>query len=388
MAATATSLLIDKFRAVRKYSEDICKPLLTEDYVIQPADFVSPPKWHLGHVTWFFETLVLKKYLKGYKEFHPQYGFIFNSYYETVGKRVVRANRGDLSRPSVKEIYAYRRYVDEAMEKLLDEDIADEAESVIEIGLNHEQQHQELLITDIKYILGNNPLFPAYGKLFDDMVTVDNKYHYTEMLRGLYEIGYKGNGFCYDNELQPHPVYLLDYQISDNLVTNGEYLEFINAGGYNNFNYWHSDGWAWVNTNHIQSPLYWHKIDGKWFEYTLEGLKPLNEKAILKHVSFYEAFAYSQWKGERLPTEFEWEAASIHFKWGSRWEWTQSSYLPYPGFTKLQGALGEYNGKFMVSQQVLRGSSVATPEGHSRKTYRNFFYPHERWQFTGIRLAK
>lgn len=387
MNTVVIPVLLKRYLAVRKHSEDICQPLEIEDYVVQPQGNVSPPKWHLGHITWFFETLVLKQFVPGYQEFDPQFGFVFNSYYESVGARVLRTNRGNLSRPSVKKIYAYRRYVDEAMEKFLQGDVPAEAESIIEVGLNHEQQHQELLLTDIKFILGNNPLFPVYYESFKDAMA-SNDDGYTEMKKGLYEIGFTGDGFCYDNELQRHPEYLQDYSICNRLVTNGDYLEFMNDGGYRDFNFWHSDGWAWVNNNHIQSPLYWHQIDGQWHEYTLSGLHLLDKTAPVRHVCYYEAFAYAQWRGQRLPTEAEWEAASNRFKWGSRWEWTESSYLPYPGFKKLPGALGEYNGKFMVGQKVLKGASVATPEGHSRKTYRNFFYPHERWQFTGIRLAK
>lgn len=379
--------ILDSFRKVRKHSEDICKPLMTEDYVVQPIADVSPPKWHLAHVTWFFETLVLKPYLKGYEEFDPQYNFLFNSYYETVGTRWIRAKRGELSRPTVKEIYEYRKYVDDAMSGLLQQNLPDDAVDTIITGLNHEQQHQELLLTDIKYILGNNPIYPPYDVNYKEPF-FSNGSGYTKMEKGLYEIGYKGNGFCFDNELQPHKIYLEDFQISNACVTNGEYAEFIKDGGYKNFHFWHSDGWRWINENHIECPLYWHLIDGKWYEYNLEGLKPLDGNTILRHVSYFEAFAYAQWRKLRLPTEGEWEAASDKFTWGSRWEWTESSYLAYPGFKKLPGALGEYNGKFMVNQKVLRGASGATPEGHSRKTYRNFFYPDERWQYTGIRLAK
>lgn len=387
MDTVITPVMSKRYHAVRKHTEDLCKPLETEDYVVQPQTNASPPKWHLGHVTWFFESLVLKRYLKGYKEWDPKFGFIFNSYYESAGPRVLRSNRGLLSRPTVKDIYAYRKYVDDAMDKLFEVELPAEAASVIEVGLNHEQQHQELLLTDIKVILGHNPLFPVYDPGFAEKLP-DNANGYTAMNNGLYDIGYQGDGFCYDNELNRHRVYLPDYQISNRLVTNGEYLEFMNSGGYKDYNLWHSDGWAWVNANQIGSPWYWHWIDGKWNEYTLNGLHPLNEKAAVRHVNYYEAFAFAQWKGQRLPTEFEWEAASDHFDWGSRWEWTESSYLPYPGFKKLPGALGEYNGKWMVGQKVLRGASMATPKGHSRKTYRNFFYPQERWQFTGIRLAK
>ncbi len=385
MLITSTGLL-EKFKLVRDHTESLCKPLMTEDYVVQPIAQISPPKWHLGHTTWFFETMVLKKYQQGYKEFHPEFNFVFNSYYETVGARVIRTDRGNLSRPSVKDIYAYRKYVNEAMEKLMEGELPEEAESIIEIGLNHEQQHQELLLTDIKYILGNNPLFPLYDENYiEDQPNSDEGY--INMKEGLYEIGFKGVGFCYDNELKPHKVYLENYQISRRLVTNGDYLEFIQDGGYEKFNFWHSDGWAWAKESK-KAPLYWHKIDDQWHEYTLAGLKLLDRDATLRHINYYEAFAYAQWKGRRLPTEAEWEAAADQFNWGSRWEWTESSYLPYPGFSKLPGALGEYNGKFMVSQKVLRGASVATPKGHSRKTYRNFFYPNERWQYTGIRLAK
>lgn len=387
MIKARKSALAAKYRKVRKYSEALCKPLKTEDYVVQPIDFVSPPKWHLGHVTWFFETLVLKPFLKRYKEFDPQFGYVFNSYYETVGKRVNRAERGNLSRPAVSEIFQYRKYVDSAMFQLFDRNLPEDVLDIIETGLNHEQQHQELLLTDIKYILGNNPLFPAYDEKYVESGFSSRK-GMVKMTAGLYEAGYRGTAFCYDNELEPHKVYLDAFGISNGYVTNGEYETFIRDGGYRDFNLWHSDGWKWVNQNHIDSPLYWHFINGRWYEYTLGGLKPLDRKAPVKHVSYYEAFAYAQWKGMRLPTEFEWEAASGKFNWGSRWEWTESSYLPYPGYKKLPGALGEYNGKFMVGQKVLRGASVATPAGHSRNTYRNFFYPHERWQYIGIRLAK
>lgn len=387
MLDTISTVTLDQFRKVREHTENICKPLITEDYVIQPIADVSPPKWHLGHTTWFFETMVLKAFLDDYQEFHPDYNFVFNSYYETVGARVIRTDRGNLSRPSVRDVYRYREHVNLAMQKLLQNELSDEIASIIRIGLNHEQQHQELLLTDIKYILGNNPLFPAYDPHFKEDGKVRGS-GYTKMKEGLYQIGYTGDGFCYDNELQPHQVYLQDYEISNRLVTNGDFLEFMEDGGYKDFNLWHAEGLDWVKQNQIQAPLYWHEIDGRWYEYTLSGLAPVDENAVLRHVSYYEAFAYAQWKGERLATEFEWEAAAEKFEWGSRWEWTESSYLPYPGFAKVPGALGEYNGKFMVSQKILRGASVATPNGHSRKTYRNFFYPQQRWQFTGIRLAK
>lgn len=382
--------LLEKYLWVRKYSEDICKPLKTEDYVVQPVVDVSPPKWHIGHVTWFFETLVLKPYLKNYKEFHPQYNFVFNSYYETVGARVIRTDRGNLSRPTVEEVYQYRKYVDDAMTKLLKQPLSPEVKEIVIIGLNHEQQHQELLMTDIKYILGNNPLFPAYQKTSENkqkpLAAKENEF--VKIKKGIYEIGFAGKGFCFDNELKRHSVYLVDFEISKNLVTNKEFIEFINAGGYSDFNFWHSDGWSWVKINQITSPLYWYLIDGEWHQYTLQGLQLVDKDAPVCHVSFYEAAAFASWRGLRLPTESEWEIAAEKFDWGMRWEWTNSAYLPYPGFTKVPGAVGEYNGKFMVNQMVLRGASEVTPPGHSRITYRNFFQPNLRWQYTGIRLAR
>lgn len=408
--------LLEQYQTIRQASEDICRPLQKEDYVVQPVADVSPPKWHLGHTTWFWETFLLEKYLPGYKVFNPDYNFVFNSYYETIGARVIRTDRGNLSRPSVEEVYQYRKYVDDAMAELLSgQPFAPDSSSVpagsegilrphasgdplhpvILLGLNHEQQHQELLWSDIKYILGHNPLFPAWSD-FDindkpPATPYGKKEKITDTLipikAGIYEIGYKGEGFCYDNELSRHKVWLNDFNIAASLVTNAEYISFIESGAYENFIYWHAEGWDWVKQHHIRAPLYWHIIDGKWFYYTLAGLRPLALEEPVCHISYYEAVAYAAWKGMRLPTEWEWEAASGEFNWGKRWEWTESAYLPYPGFKKAEGAIGEYNGKFMVSQMVLRGASVATPASHSRNTYRNFFHPHLRWQFTGIRLA-
>ncbi len=379
--------LSEKYKKVRAHSEHICKPLQTEDYVVQPVVDVSPPKWHIGHTTWFFETFVLKPNLKDYKEFDPSYNYVFNSYYETIGARVVRTDRGNLSRPTVADVYKYRAYVDEAMLRLLQQELSTELQDIITLGLNHEQQHQELLATDIKYILGHNPLLPAYmPEVETAQHTVSNEF--MQVAAGIYEIGYNGSGFCFDNELGRHKVYLQEYKIASALVTNGEYLEFINAGGYQKHQYWHAEGLDWVKTNNITAPMYWHNIGGAWHNYTTNGLKELDMTAPLCHISFYEAAAYAAWKGMRLPTEFEWEAASALFSWGSRWEWTDSAYLPYPGFKKAEGAIGEYNGKFMISQMVLRGASEVTPQGHSRNTYRNFFHPNLRWQYTGIRLAQ
>ena len=380
--------LLEQYRAVREASEAICRPLQKEDYVVQPVVDVSPPKWHLGHTTWFWEAFVLIPHTPGYRPCNPDYNYVFNSYYETIGARVVRTDRGNLSRPSVDEIYAYRKYVDNAMERFIASGLEESLASLIILGLNHEQQHQELLFTDIKYILGHNPLFPAWSDQDIDTPAESTSGSFVAMPAGLYEIGHKGDGFCFDNELSRHKVYLGDYQLATRAVTNEEYLEFMTDGGYTNFVWWHAEGWDWVKKNAVSAPLYWHLIDGRWHQYTLAGLRPLDGKQLLSHISYYEAVAFAAWKGCRLPTEFEWEAAAERFQWGKRWEWTESAYLPYPGFKKAAGAIGEYNGKFMVSQMVLRGASVATPIRHSRISYRNFFHPGLRWQFTGIRLAK
>ncbi len=378
--------LLNKFREIRQQTEYICSPLKIEDYVVQPIVDVSPPKWHLGHTTWFFETFVLKKFKN---IFNPDFQYIFNSYYETEGERILRTDRGNLSRPTVTEVYEYRKYVNEGMELLLEENNDPEILSIVELGLNHEQQHQELLLTDIKYILGNNPLFPVYdinaNFEYPDKNTHGNFIHFAE---GIYEIGFREQGFCWDNELEPHKVYLNDFIISASLVTNDDYIEFIENGGYEKFSFWHSDGWAWVKSTNAKAPMYWHKIKDEWYNYTLAGLKLVNRQSPLSHINFYEASAFAAYKNMRLPTEFEWEIASHKFKWGRRWEWTNSAYLPYPGYKKAEGAIGEYNGKFMINQMVLRGGSDFTPKGHSRHTYRNFFQPNLQWQLTGLRLAK
>ncbi|GIU82617.1 MAG: ergothioneine biosynthesis protein EgtB [Acidobacteria bacterium] len=377
------------YSEVRHYTERICKPLEIEDYVPQPVVDVSPPKWHLAHTTWFFEEFVLRKFLKDYRPFDEKYRYLFNSYYNSVGDKTPRNQRGFLSRPTVAEVFRYRSYVDEKMLRFLEKELPDEAKELVILGINHEQQHQELLLTDLKYILHQNPLFPAYKEDFaPEEITESQKPDFVVIEQGVYEIGFSGKGFCFDNELGRHKVFLHDFSIRNTLVTNAEYLEFMEDGGYRNFNLWHSEGWDWINQNRIEAPLYWHKIDGEWFNFTLSGLRKIKPEAPITHVSFYEASAFAEWKGMRLPTEFEWEVASDLFNWGLRWEWTNSAYLPYPFFKKLPGAVGEYNGKFMVNQMVLRGASIATPTDHSRKTYRNFFHPHLRWQFTGIRLAR
>ncbi|MDF4204753.1 ergothioneine biosynthesis protein EgtB [Maribacter sp. SA7] len=384
----STDTLIDFFLETREHTEVICKPLEIEDYVVQPIIDASPPKWHLGHTTWFFEEFILKNYDKSYQVFDEDFSFVFNSYYETVGKRVVRADRGNLSRPSVKKVYEYRSYVTKAMNKLLETTKNATLLEVLEIGIHHEKQHQELLLTDIKYILGNNPLLPKYSDNFQEFTIEKDPQNWISMSEGIYEIGHDSTDFCFDNELGRHKVYLHDYQISNKLVTNEEYIEFIKSDGYKRFDLWHAAGWDWVQQNQVNAPLYWHEIDGIWHYYSLNGLIEVELAAPVTHISYFEAFAYAQYKGVRLPTEFEWEAAQNLFNWGQRWEWTESAYLPYPNYKKVDGALGEYNGKFMVNQKVLRGSSIATPNKHARHTYRNFFPTDLKWQFTGIRLAK
>ena len=379
--------LSSHYRNVRSYSEHLCEPLSTEDYIPQPVVFISPPKWHLAHTTWFFEAFVLEPRLKGYKSFHKDFSYLFNSYYNAAGERILRADRGNITRPGVEEVYSYRKYVDMAVQELMEIDQSQELHELILLGLNHEQQHQELLITDLKFILGHNPIFPIYKKDFS-IASGRNKTDEKVLIQeGIYDIGYKGSGFCYDNEKAAHKVYLHETYLQNSLVTNGEYIEFIEGGGYKTPHIWLDEGWAWVNEEKVIAPLYWHKIENDWFQYKLSGLEKVNEEEILCHISFYEAAAYAEWRGKRLPTEFEWEAAADKLNWGHRWEWTNSAYLSYPGFETAPGALGEYNGKFMVNQKVLRGASQATSQNHSRKTYRNFFHPHLRWQSKGIRLA-
>jgi ergothioneine biosynthesis protein EgtB len=400
----ANQYLINFYRNIRQCSEQIGQPLATEDYLIQSMPDVSPPKWHLAHTTWFFETFLLVPYLKGYEIFHPQFGYLFNSYYEAIGDRHPRSQRGLLSRPTVEEVYQYRHYVDRAMEELLKE-TSRNLESLITLGLHHEQQHQELLLTDIKYNFAINP-----WHIPNISINSARQETYLNYPGGLYEIGYEGEEFAFDNESPKHKVYLQDYSLSSQLVTNGEYLEFIEAGGYNKSAYWLAEGWTTVQVEKWQAPLYWEKIDGKWWMMTLSGMRPVAENEPVCHVSLYEADAYASFRGKRLPTEAEWEivakklaiagnfvetekfhpipaANNSSQMFGDVWEWTQSAYLPYPGFQTAAGAVGEYNGKFMCNQMVLRGGSCVTSQSHIRYSYRNFFPPSARWQFTGIRLV-
>ena len=383
-----TETLAAAFQAVRQRTEELCAPLNTEDYIPQAVEFASPPRWHLAHVTWFFEAMILQKYQPDYRVFHKDFNFLFNSYYQSAGERAVRAQRGVMTRPTVDEVYQYRHYVNEQMLAFLSQPVSDEVAALVTLGLNHEQQHQELLLMDLKYVFALNPLFPVYHSEKNLVADHNTQQGWLSVAEDIYTIGYQGDGFCFDNEVSPHKVYLHSFEIAKSLVTNGEYLEFIEAGGYQQFNYWLDEGWSWVQANDVSAPLYWHKIDGEWFYYTLAGLQKLDPESILCHVSYYEANAYAAWKGCRLPTEFEWEAASVGLDWGTRWECTSSAYQAYPGFTISDGAVGEYNGKFMVNQMVLRGGASVTAAGHSRPTYRNFFHPQMRWQFSGIRLVK
>jgi ergothioneine biosynthesis protein EgtB len=428
-AALSTNTLTARFHTVRQQTEALCRPLLPEDTVVQPVIDVSPPKWHLAHTTWFFETFLLREYEPGYQVFHPDYAFLFNSYYNSLGSRVNRADRGTLSRPALDDVYAYRAYVDEHMLTLLRRFTAAEQAlpasfaEVMELGLQHEQQHQELLVTDIKYILSTSPLAPAYLPPSADAPAPEASAapaaSWLPVRGGIHRIGYEGQGFCFDNEQAPHETYVADFALQNRLVTNAEYLGFMAAGGYTDFRYWLGEGWELVQQQQWQAPLYWVERPEGWFRFTHHGLRPVEPNAPVTHVSFYEADAYAHWAGARLPTEQEWEIAARQFHpeaaagtflesrsfdpqplpadadagqchqlLGDAWEWTYSAYHPYPGYERAAGALGEYNGKFMLNQLVLRGGSCATPESHIRLTYRNFFHADKRWQFTGIRLAR
>jgi ergothioneine biosynthesis protein EgtB len=409
----AGTTLHEAYDAVRGLTVELCRPLAVEDYVIQSAPECSPAKWHLAHTTWFLENFLLAPLLPGYRAFHPQYGYLFNSYYETVGSFFPRPMRGLLSRPTVEDVYRYRAYVDEHMGELVARlDAQRDAQTAfrVTLGLHHEQQHQELLLTDIKNLLALNPLRPAYRALEHEPHPRPEALAWLEFPAGLYAVGFQGEGFAFDNETPRHRVFLERFALASRPVSNGEYLEFVEAGGYRNAALWLSDGWRKVNEAGWHAPLYWEKVDGHWWHMTLSGFQRVDPHAPVCHVSCYEADAFARWAGKRLPTEFEWEvvAASLPVEgnlldsgrlqpsaagnasqqfFGDVWEWTSSAYSPYPGFKPLAGSLGEYNGKFMVSQLVLRGGSCATPRSHIRATYRNFFYPSDRWQFMGLRLA-
>ena len=381
---------VDQLLSVRRNTAQLCGPLEIEDYVPQPEPFVSPPKWHLAHTTWFFEEMILKKHLPNYVEFDHQFNFLFNSYYQSVGERADRALRGVMTRPTVARVRLYREHVDKALGSLCKSDLSREVLELLILGINHEQQHQELLLTDLKYTFSLNPTYPVYKEDWSDNHSVGNltkKSSQIQVPKGNYEIGANCKVFSFDNETPQHTVHLEEFAISSDLINNNEYIQFIEADGYQQFEHWLDDGWTWRQQNKVTQPLYWTKRDGKWFVYTLGGLKPLDLSAPVTHVSYYEANAFAHWAGRRLPTEFEWEISSSKFDWGQRWEWTSSAYQPYPGYQPRVGAVGEYNGKFMVNQMVLRGAAITTSKGHSRNTYRNFFHPEFRWQYTGIRLA-
>lgn len=388
------SSLLDQYRSTRAYTKRLMEPLSVEDHLPQPSTETSPPKWHLGHATWFFEEMILSRFVPDYQIFDEHYAYYFNSYYEGVGQRLDRSQRGLLTRPSLERIWDYRYYVDARMEKFLEQEVDPMAAKLVELGCHHEQQHQELFLTDFKYLLSCQPFAPVYdpdfsehGKARGPKGNSSPSESWLPFKAGLYSIGHEGLSFAYDNETPRHQVYLEDFQIAANPVTNEEWLQFIEDGGYSNFVHWHADGWAWVQDEQIKAPAYWRPKGAKWYRFSLAGLEELDLEAPVSHISFYEAYAFARWKGKRLPTEAEWEVAHSHLAWGQGWEWTHSAYLPYPGFQEMAGPAGEYNGKFMVNQMVLRGASVATSPGHSRATYRNFFYPGQRWQFTGLRLA-
>jgi ergothioneine biosynthesis protein EgtB len=426
--------LTERFAAVRRFTERLCDGLATEDFVVQSMPDVSPTKWHLAHTSWFFETFILREHLRGYRPLNDGYAFLFNSYYVHAGERHCRAQRGYISRPTVAEVFEYRRYVDEHMHRLLES--ADGAgmatlAPLVEIGLHHEQQHQELMVTDLKHVFGVNPLRPAYREREAEAGRDALPLEWLGFDGGVCWIGHEGEGFSYDNEGPRHRQFLQPFRLANRLVTNGEYLQFIGDGGYRRPELWLSMGWATAQENGWTEPFYWERRDGGWMLFTMSGMREVDPAEPVCHLSYFEADAYARWAGARLPTEAEWEVAAgsapspggrsgsagggtgngagrganlvererfhpapaegepgtLLQMYGDVWEWTQSQYTPYPGYRPAPGALGEYNGKFMCNQFVLRGGSCATSETHIRPTYRNFFPPDATWQFTGLRLA-
>ena len=412
--------LVRHYNQVRQLTELLCQPLVTEDYVIQAMPDVSPPKWHLAHTSWFFETFILALASPDYRSPHASYAYLFNSYYEASGERHCRPKRGLLSRPTVEEVYRYRTHVDRHMTAFLEDLHGEKLERwspVVELGLHHEQQHQELLLTDVKYNFACNPLRPAYMAAdIPARAPAASPSRWVSFLEGVYWIGHNGHGFSFDNESPRHRSFLEPFELASRLITNGEYLAFMADGGYERPELWLSMGWDTVQREGWQAPLYWQRRDGNWWTMTLAGMQPVRESEPVCHVSYYEADAYARWADARLPTEVEWEVAATPLPikgnfveqqifhpvaisqidasiplaqmFGDVWEWTQSHYSPYPGYTAAPGALGEYNGKFMANQFVLRGGSCATSVSHIRPTYRNFFPADTRWQFMGIRLAR
>jgi ergothioneine biosynthesis protein EgtB len=410
--------LLERYRRVRSFTSELCSNLEPEDCVVQSMPDASPAKWHLAHTTWFFETFVLKQWLTGYRAEVPEYAFLFNSYYNAAGDMHRRDLRGLISRPTVVEAHRYRRSVDAHIAELLgsaDGELLEELEPVMVLGLNHEQQHQELLLTDIKHMFAQNPLRPVFAEATNRATSsAAPAQQFTTFDEAIVEIGHSGHAFSYDNEGPRHRALVPAFSLANRLVTNGEYLAFMEAGGYQRPEFWLSLGWTAVNEQRWQAPLYWEKREGQWWNFTLSGFRPVDPAEPVTHISYFEADAYANWEGARLPTEFEWERAaaqlpldgnfvesrrfhpapasspneSLQQMFGDVWEWTRSAYLPYPGYRAAPGALGEYNGKFMCNQMVLRGGSCATSRDHMRLTYRNFFPPDKRWQFSGIRLAR
>ena len=407
--ATGTRSL---YRQTRQTSLVICEPLQEEDFVVQSMRDVSPTKWHLAHTSWFFENFLLQPHLPGCRVFDDQYGYLFNAYYYTVGNMHARENRGLLTRPTVAEIRQFRAHVDEHMEQLLEKSGENEKiNDLVILGINHEQQHQELTLTDIKHVFSMNPLKPVYDQTSSPPFAAPTELEFLAGKEGIVEIGFDGDGFCFDNEQPRHQQILVAHTLANRLVSNGEYREFIRDGGYATTELWLSDGWSTVCDQQWKHPLYWS--DDLQQEFTLSGRRPINDNEPVCHVSYFEADAFARWSGCRLPTESEWETSAtgcdvsgnflgsrrfhpnsntagdgLLQMFGDAWEWTQSPYIGYPGYKPHAGAIGEYNGKFMCNQWVLRGGSCVTPERHVRASYRNFFYPQDRWQFTGIRLAK
>ena len=412
--------LNEAFDATRRATETIAGRLLPEDQALQSMPDASPTKWHLAHTTWFFETFLLVPFLPGYRVYDPAWGYLFNSYYEAIGARHPRAERGLLSRPSLAEVLGYRAHVDAAMRDLLAHQgaAAGQVTALTQLGIHHEQQHQELILTDVLHLFARNPLAPAYRPPQPHVtLQAQRSLAWIDYAEGLYEIGHSGNSFAFDNEGPRHRVFLRPFRLASRLVSNGEWRAFIDDGGYRRASLWLADGWAMICENNVQAPLYWRQGEDRRYDaMTLHGMRPIEDAAPVCHVSFYEADAYARWAGRRLPTEAEWEVAATALSpvgntlgsgalmplpapgggigaqpaqmYGDVWEWTASAYTPYPGYRPSVGAVGEYNGKFMCNQMVLRGGSCVTPDGHIRTSYRNFFYPHQRWQFAGVRLAE
>lgn len=386
--------LEEAFLAVRTETERRAAPLSPEDQQIQSMPDASPIKWHRAHTTWFWEQFLLGEHSPGYRPFHPDFAFLFNSYYVSAGPRHARGHRGDITRPTANEVGAYRSHVDAAVVKFFRETGEEQLRSLaplVEVGLNHEQQHQELMFTDILHAFAQNPIYPAYDRDWRFPASTRTGEDWLMLNEGIHTVGHVDDSFHFDNEKPAHRALVGPVRIARNLVTNGEWLAFMRDGGYRTATLWLMDGFAAASNEDWQAPGHWREVDGEWQMMTLAGLEPVDPDAPVCHVSYYEADAFARWAGKHLPTEMEWEVAAragqLNDAFGIVWQWTRSSYAPYPGYRAVEGALGEYNGKFMVNQLVLRGSSLATPQGHSRITYRNFFYPHHRWQFTGLRLA-